>query len=183
MDKMKKAGLALYKVYVGIGMLAIAIITVCVIATVIMRYFFNISFIFLEEFVTVLFAFSTFWGIGMCTLEDEHVAINVLFDLFPAKVQHALKLFNYTLMTVVNLLMTYLAIGWIEKAGKTLTNAMRIQLKYIYVFLPIGFIIGAVCCCIKLYLIFTGKEKDVQFKPEIDEDDVIAQMERELSGS
>ena len=36
MDGLKKAGWYLYKLYVGIGMLAIGIITVCVISSVIM---------------------------------------------------------------------------------------------------------------------------------------------------
>ena len=92
MDGLKKAGWYLYKLYVGIGMLAIGIITVCVISSVIMRYFFNVSFIFLEEFVTAVFTFSTFWGIGIAVLENEHIVIDVVFQTFPKKVRHALTI-------------------------------------------------------------------------------------------
>ena len=174
MDGLKKAGWYLYKLYVGIGMLAIGIITVCVISSVIMRYFFNVSFIFLEEFVTAVFTFSTFWGIGIAVLENEHIVIDVVSQTFPKKVRHALTIINHFLMLAVNLL---------SKAGKTMSNGLRIQLKYLYVILPIGFAVASVCVVVKLILLITGQDEKVRFKPEPDLDDLIEQMEAELSSS
>ena len=183
MDGLKKAGWYLYKLYVGIGMLAIGIITVCVISSAIMRYFFNVSFIFLQEFVTAVFTFSTFWGIGIAVLENEHIVIDVVFQTFPKKVRHALTIINHFLMLAVNLLMVYLSIEWISKAGKTMSNGLRIQLKYLYVILPIGFAVASVCVVVKLILLITGQDEKVRFKPEPDLDDLIEQMEAELSSS
>ena len=183
MDNLKKAGWFTYKLYVGIGMLAIAIVTVCVVSAVLMRYFLNVSFIFLEEFVTAGFTFSTFWGIGMGVLENEHIVIDVVYQTFPKKVRHILNIVNHFLMLAVNVLMVYLSLGWISTAGKTMSNGLRIQLKYLYVILPIGFAIGAVCVVVKLILLITGKDEQVRFKPEPDLDDLIEQMEAELNSS
>ena len=64
-----------------------------------------------------------------------------------------------------------------------MSNGLRIQLKYLYVILPIGFAIGAVCVVVKLILLITGKDEQVRFKPEPDLDDLIEQMEAELNSS
>lgn len=179
MDKLKKAGWSLYKLYVGIGMLAIAIVAVCVISAVIMRYFFNVSFIFLEEFVTAVFTFSTFWSIGICILENEHIVIDVLFQAFPKMVQKILNIVNYTLILVVNVMMVYLSLGWIKTAGKTVSNGLRIQLKYIYVILPIGFAVAVVCSLIKLFLLITNRDDKVRFKPKTELEIMLEQIEAE----
>lgn len=168
MKTLKKFGKYLYRLYVGIGIVAMAFVAVSVIATVILRYFFNISFIFLEELITVVYTFTTFLGIGMCILEDEHVSIDVLLNIMPEKARYIIRCISYVLITVVNALMVYLSIGWIAKAGNTYTNAMRVQLKYIYGIFPLGFSIGVLCSIIKLYLVITGKEKYVRFKPDPD---------------
>lgn len=54
-----------------------ALLAALVIFTVIARYCFSLSWKQLAEFNTTLFAFTTFWGMGINVIKDEHVMICV----------------------------------------------------------------------------------------------------------
>ena len=60
MTSLQKKGKMLYRCYVALGIAAMAFVAAGVIFAVIMRYFFNISFTFLEELITLVFTFTTF---------------------------------------------------------------------------------------------------------------------------
>ena len=66
--------------YFTIGVIAMALLAALVIFTVIARYFFSLSWKQLSEFNTTLFAFTTFWGMGINEIKDEHVMIDILYD-------------------------------------------------------------------------------------------------------
>ena len=57
-----------------------ALLAALVIFTVIARYCFSLSWKQLAEFNTTLFAFTTFWGMGINVIKDEHVVIDILYD-------------------------------------------------------------------------------------------------------
>ena len=78
--KLKKAGEKLFAVYFGIGVVAMGLLAVLVIFSVIARYFFSLSWKQLSEFNVTLFAFTTFWGMGINILKDEHVIIDIFYD-------------------------------------------------------------------------------------------------------
>ena len=52
-----------------------ALLAALVIFTVIARYCFSLSWKQLAEFNTTLFAFTTFWGMGINVIKDEHVIV------------------------------------------------------------------------------------------------------------
>lgn len=164
MSSLQKTARTLYQAYVGVGIAAMAFVSVSVIITVIMRYFFNISFTFLEELITVVFAFSTFWGIGICALEDEHVIIDFFFVKLPEKVQRWVSVFNYAVVLVTMLVLQYFTINWIAVAGKTISNGLRIKYIYIYGVMPIGVAISSVCVLVKLICLITGKKLNLKPK-------------------
>ena len=62
---MKKVGSVIEKIYFGIGAAAMGLLAVLVIFTVIMRYCFSLSWKELSEFNVTLFAFTTFWALGL----------------------------------------------------------------------------------------------------------------------
>ena len=57
-----------------------ALLAALVIFTVIARYCFSLSWKQLAEFNTTLFAFTTFWGMGINVIKDEHVMIDIIYD-------------------------------------------------------------------------------------------------------
>lgn len=167
MTSLQKAGRWLYKCYVGVGIVAMGAMALSVIFTVIMRYFFNISFVALEQGITLMFTFTTFWGIGACLLENEHIVIDFFIDRMKPAMKRVVNIFNYILVLIVNVMLVYYCMSWIATAGSVMAKALPVQAKYLYIVMPIGFAIGAVCSVIKLILLITNK--DISFRPETPE--------------
>lgn len=150
MDKIKKIGTAFYKIYVAIGMLAVAVMAGCVIYAVIARYCFNISHRPLEEFITTIFAFTTFWGMGICTIEGEHVAIDSIFNTFPKKMQTVLCFFNYGVTLVVLYIMLKFGAKYAIQFGGQISFGMRVPMIWMYGIIPVGCFLCMVCVVAKI---------------------------------
>ena len=80
---------------------------VLVIFAVIARYFFSLSWKQLAEFNTTLFAFTTFWGMGINVIKDEHVMIDILYDNVKPARKRWLAMVNYLIVLVVDLVFTW----------------------------------------------------------------------------
>lgn len=152
----------IYKLYINIGIFAVGLIAFCVIFSVIARYFLGISFLFLEEFITTIFAFTTFWGIGICVMEEEHVAINSIYDKFPPKFKIFATIFNFIVIIVVDLAMIKYGFKYMTKFGNQLSMGMSIPMKYMYGIIPLGCSIALIAMIIKLceYLISIKKRSN-----------------------
>lgn len=120
-----------------------AYLVIAVMVSVILRYFFNISFIWAEEMILFTFIASTYFGIIICVKEDEHIAI----DFFVEKLPGVSKKILQTLISVIGIItLLWIAkssLGWIETVGKTLSSGMKVPYKYIYSWMPISFSICA----------------------------------------
>lgn len=156
MEAVRKLGKTLHRVYAGIGMAAMGILALLVIFTVIARYFFSLSWKELEEFVTVLFAFTTFWGLGLAVLEDEHVVIDIVFRLFKPRAKRAMGILNLLIALAVDVIACVYSFMYIGKIGGHLSPGMMIPMKFIYGIMPVCFILCAVCIVIKIILMATG---------------------------
>ena len=147
---------AVLKSYTGLGMLALAAIVVGVIYSVIMRYFFNITYTLLEELLTLIFTFTTFWGSGICILSDEHITIDYFYLKINPDIRKYLNIFNYVVVLIVNTVVFYYCFNWIRVAGRMVSNGMRIQYYYIYSIMQIAF--GATMICVVIKIISLIKE-------------------------
>lgn len=150
MSFIKKIGAMLYKIYVAIGMLAVAVMAGCVIYAVIARYCFNISHRPLEEFITTILAFTTFWGMGICSIENEHVAIDSIFNAFPKKLQNILSLFNYIVTLIVLYIMLVYGAKYALQFGKQISFGMRVPMIWMYGIIPVGCFFCMLCVLVKL---------------------------------
>lgn len=157
MNALRKIGKALYKVYVGVGIAAMGFIAAAVIITVILRYFFGITFSFLEELITLVLAFSAFWGIGMCALENEHVVIDFFYLKIPSKFRRFVDIFNYLVIATTLVIVDYYTLNWISVAGKALSNGLRVPYKYIYGAMPLGITVSLLCIFYKLIYLILNK--------------------------
>lgn len=147
---MKKAGPVIEKIYVGVGAAAMGLLAVLVIFTVIMRYCFSLSWKSVSEFNVVLFAFTTFWGLGLNVLKNEHVSINILYDKFNPPVKRWVTLFNYVVMLVVDCLFVKYSWEYTAKMGKQISQGMEIPMSYIYGIMPVCGVICALCILYKM---------------------------------
>ena len=129
---------------------------VLVIFAVIARYFFSLSWKQLAEFNTTLFAFTTFWGMGINVIKDEHVMIDILYDNVKPARKRWLAMVNYLIVLVVDLVFTWQGFKYVGVAGKQISQGMEIPMKYMYGIMPVCGVICAICVVIKLIMLYTA---------------------------
>ncbi len=168
METVKKLGKTLHRVYAGVGMAAMGVLALLVIFTVIARYFFSLSWKELDEFITVLFAFTTFWGLGLAVLEEEHVVIDIVFRLFTPRVKRVMGVLNLLVALAVAVIACVYSFTYIGKIGGHLSPGMMVPMKFIYGIMPVCFILCAACIVIRIILLIAvraGGEPDASLKP------------------
>lgn len=150
MDKLKKFGKGLFTVYFDIGVIALGLLAVSVCFAVIMRYFFSKSWKELSEFNVTLFAFTTFWGLGVNVIKGEHVMIDIVYNALKPGIKKIFSIFDYLVMFVVDLVFTWQGYKYVQMAGKQISQGMEIPMKYMYGIMPVCGVICAICIVIKL---------------------------------
>ena len=149
MNKLKKLGATVEKIYMGVGAAAMGLLAFLVIFTVIMRYCFSLSWKSVSEFNVLLFTFTTFWGLGLNVLKNEHVSVTILYDMFKPAVKRWISVINYIVMLVVDILFIHYGWAYATKMGKQLSMGMEIPMFYMYGLMPLCGVICAVCIVIK----------------------------------
>ena len=147
---MKKIGQIAEKIYFGIGAVAMGLLALLVIFTVIMRYCFSLSWKELSEFNVTLFAFTTFWGLGLNVLKNEHVSITMLYDKFSPAVKRWVSVFDYLVMLVVDGYFVKFSWQYTQKMGMQISQGMEIPMSYMYGIMPLCGSICALCIVIKI---------------------------------
>ena len=131
-----------------------ALLAALVIFTVIARYCFSLSWKQLAEFNTTLFAFTTFWGMGINVIKDEHVMIDILYDGVKPARKRWLAIVNYLIVLAVVLVFTYQGFKYVGVAGKQISQGMEIPMMYMYGIMPVCGIICAICVVIKIITLY-----------------------------
>jgi len=116
------------------GLMALLVIT-----SVILRYVFNLAFVWTEELIVLLFITTTYFGAILCVKEDEHIDIAFLREILPQKAGRPLKVVIGFISIVVQLALAYISLEWIEKTGSSITVGLKIPYSVIYAMFPIGF--------------------------------------------
>ena len=136
--------------------MAMGLLAALVIFSVIARYFFSLSWKQLSEFNVTLFAFTTFWGMGINILKDEHVIIDIFYDQVKPALKRWLAVLNYLIVLVVDVVFTYQGVAYVKVAGKQISQGMEIPMKYMYGIMPVCGVICAVCIVIKIAMLITA---------------------------
>ena len=147
---MKKIGSLAEKIYFGIGAAAMGLLAVKVIFTVIMRYCFSLSWKAVSEFNVTLFAFTTFWAMGLNVLKNEHVSINMLYDKFSPAVKRWISVLNCLIMLAVDGMFVYYSWMYTRKMGMQISQGMEIPMSFMYGIMPLSGALCALCIIIKL---------------------------------
>lgn len=153
---MKKIGEKIFNIYFAIGVIAMGLLAALVIFSVIARYFFSLSWKQLSEFNVTLFAFTTFWGMGINVIKNEHVIIDILYDGVKPALKRWLSVLNYVIVLVVDLVFTVQGFNYVGVAGKQISQGMEIPMKYMYGIMPMAGIICAICIVVKIIEFITA---------------------------
>lgn len=127
-----------------------------VVFSVIARYFFSHSWKQLAEFNVTLFAFTTFWGMGINVIKNEHVIIDIIYDGVKPAVKRWLSVVNYVIVLIVDLVFTYQGFKYVKVAGKQISQGMEIPMKYMYGIMPLCGILCAACIIVKIIEFITA---------------------------
>lgn len=101
---------------------------------VIWRYFLNAPFTWLEEVQLACMVWIVFAGAGAAFRTGNHVAIEMVVDLLPVKLQKIVEIVITIVMVLVVGYLFYQTIGFIEvfvKSGRS-TNMLKIPYTLIY---------------------------------------------------
>lgn len=147
---LSKIGKRLFSVYMGIGVAGIGLMALTTIFSVIMRYFFSLNWKELSEFNVTLFAFTTFWGMGINVIKDEHVIIDFFYDRIPPAIKRWVAVFNYAIVLVVDVFFTHYSYIYTLKAGKQISQGMEVPMYFMYGIMPVCGVICALCIIIKI---------------------------------
>jgi TRAP-type C4-dicarboxylate transport system permease small subunit len=114
-------------------------LTFGVILSVVLRYFFGISFAWAEELLTIVFIATTFFGAALGLREKEHIAINLVPESAPPAIKKAMAIIICAAIIIVSIFIFRYSTAWIARVGKVPSPATGISNGTFYTIVPISF--------------------------------------------
>ncbi|MDD5454825.1 MAG: TRAP transporter small permease [Candidatus Ratteibacteria bacterium] len=127
-------------------------VAVLVIATVFLRYLFNVTFTWTEELIIFLFIATTYFGSILGVREDEHVKISIFKEKLPPKIKIIFEILISCIIISVVVASAILSRDWIVRAGRPLSPGIKIPYFSIYIIVPIAFALIAIYECREIVL-------------------------------
>jgi len=138
--KMNKVIKALDKAISFILIVLAGFLAVGISVTVVLRYFFGLSYAMLEEFLTMSFIFITLFGSAIAIREKQHISIGFLADKIvgtsEARRKASTILIDASIIFVCSVMFVY-SCRWISEVGDLLSQNSHLPMKVYYVFVPI----------------------------------------------
>jgi TRAP-type transport system small permease protein len=138
----------------------LGIMGVLVILSVILRYIFGISYIWLAELITCLFVITVFFGAAIAIKREEHIKIDFFIKKIPEKVQNIISIIIEIMIISIQIQVIKSSLHWITKVGSTPIPGLYIPSKYIYLILPLGAMFIIFNNFRRLYKYFTTLQKN-----------------------
>ncbi|MCB2193866.1 MAG: TRAP transporter small permease subunit [Deltaproteobacteria bacterium] len=142
------------------------LLVLVVFVDVVMRYVFNISFVFTQELEWHLFAFIFLMGAGYTLLHDGHVRVDIIYQRLGSKAQAWINFIGCLLFLFPGcFLIIYTSMGFVENSFAILEGSPDpggIPLRFILKsMIPLGFTLvwlQGISLFLKSFLIITGHE-------------------------
>lgn len=130
--------------YICAGLLFALVVVVGV--EVVARYIFQSSFSWSNELARFIFIWFTFIGGSYAVVLNAHIVIEALHTLFPEKIRPGLELVGDIVWVIFSIFIAYVGFTYCATLMSGLGNnsaAMDIPIAYIYVSIPIGYLLMA----------------------------------------
>jgi TRAP-type C4-dicarboxylate transport system permease small subunit len=118
--------------------LLMASMALLVFANVVMRYVFNQSIFWVEEFTQIQMIWVAYLGAGLALREGRHVAVDMLQDLLPAPLRQAIRWFIAIAMALFLATLVVLGVQIAEFTWGQETPAMGLPAGLPYLGIPLG---------------------------------------------
>jgi len=141
--------------------LTITILAMMVIITalqIICRVFFS-ALSWSEELTRYLLVYLTFLGASSVYKRNGHISVLVFKQLLPPLFQKIASIFVIVLCGVFFGISTFYGLKYMGLQGNQLSAALRIPMKYVYMSIPIGFLIMILYSIDNIINIWIGKEE------------------------
>lgn len=148
----------LTRILEGIIVLCFFSILTLVITLVILRYGFNTTIIGGNEFVVILFIYTSALGAAVIVGKKEHIGITYFIDKLPLSLRKVVDIFDFLLIAFINGVMIWYSIRWISTTGGYLTAVLRIPQFYAQIVVPIGCGAAILYCLYHVILTLNPKE-------------------------
>jgi len=142
----------------GIIVLCFISILVLIITLVILRYGFNTTIVGGNEFVVILFIYTSALGAAVIIGKKEHISITYLIAKLPNSVRKVVDVFNFLLIAFINGVMILYSIEWIATTGGYLTAVLTIPQVYAQIVVPIGCGVAILYCFYHIVLTLYSKK-------------------------
>ena len=136
----------LTRLLLGIIVLCFFSILVLIITLVILRYGFNTTIVGGNEFVVILFIYTSALGAAVIIGKKEHIAITYFIDKMPNSMRKFVDVINFLLIAFINGAMILYSIQWINTTGGYLTALLTIPQFYVQIIVPISCGIAMLYC-------------------------------------
>ena len=146
MERILKAEKLLTRILVGFLAFCLLGIVLLVITLVVLRYGFNSTIIGANEFIVILFMYSSAIGAAVVLGQNEHIAITYFIDKLPPTLRKAADILNHLLIAFLNGVMIWYGMRWISITGSYLTAVLKIQQVYAQIIVPLGCSIAILYC-------------------------------------
>ncbi|WP_079494217.1 TRAP transporter small permease [Maledivibacter halophilus] len=131
---------------------------------VIMRYFLNNPFVWLQEVQLWCFTWVVFFGGGAAFRSGSHVAIDVLVDHMPAALKKIVEILGYLVSMAVLIYLLFHGKNLVQQLLQTgrVTNILGIPYPIIYGAFPIGCVLMIINYTMVMIKELTNKELNVE---------------------
>jgi TRAP-type C4-dicarboxylate transport system permease small subunit len=130
-----------------------------VVTQVALRYGFNESIGGANELATILFAYTSAFGIAVGIAKREHMAISWFTMRLPPLPRKIVDVIGLMLLAAINILIFWYSLNWIAVTGSRMISVLQVPRWTAQIAIPIGTGASALFCVIKLYLGLRGEEE------------------------
>lgn len=142
-----------------ISIVMVGLLAVGVILTVFLRYFFSISYGWVEEFLTMLFVSINFLCTAVCIREKQHISISFFTEKFAGVKKTISDIFIQVCIIAVSVFLCIYSCRWIGSVGSTVSPSSGIPFGIFYSIVPISSVISVFYCFVNILSHFVHIEE------------------------
>lgn len=163
MDRMKKISNAVEKICGAMIVFSFSVMIVACVLQVFTRYVLNTSLSWTEELARYMFIWSNLLGAAICVRWGSHATVTAVFDLFPARVQRALRILIQAVVAGLSLLLAIYGFRVAYVTRIETSPALKISMSLINAAVPVSGILMVVFSVFNIVqVIFEGSEGGTQ---------------------
>ncbi|SHM64384.1 TRAP transporter small permease [Gracilibacillus kekensis] len=125
---------------------SIIVIAIMICANVISRQFFGPSVAFHSEVAKFAVVISTFMGISYAARKGRHISMSAIYDTVPWRVRKAMAIIIPLVTAFILFSLAYVSYDYVmgEYQRGTTTAYLNIPTYLMYMFIPLGFVMGGI---------------------------------------